>query len=159
MNFCKLISQFVTKQISAAVAIQDEREIPASDPCRTQKIKFTIKSKKRKRESEVGNEKEAFPAHLQVTDVSNLSRFYVKQRIVVGNTSKLIPLEQMKEGQPPYKWMVFVIGMEGVARKKISNFASIFDLQKINPPKQKGSRYSTLCTKSEVLFGSEFCPE
>ena len=114
----KLISQFVTKQIAAAAAIQEEREIPASDPCRMQKIKFTIKSKKRRREGEVINEKETFPAHLQVTDVSNLSRFYAKQRIVVGNTSKLIPLEKMKEGQPPYKWMVFVIGMEGVTPLK-----------------------------------------
>ncbi|EDV27127.1 uncharacterized protein TRIADDRAFT_54769 [Trichoplax adhaerens] len=43
------------------------------------------------------------------------SRFYTKKRIIIGNTSKYIPLDQRDEhNQSTHKWMVYVRGTEEV---------------------------------------------
>jgi len=115
VNHCRILHKI--KFVSYADAAQHcgvpvpDHVVPLSHPARLSSTFSMFLSKSNSTPSKKSSK----------NDPENISRFYVKKRIIVGNTSKFIPPEKREASdRTTHKWMVYVRG--GAEKPDISDF-------------------------------------
>eukprot|EP01127_Copromyxa_protea_P004044 TRINITY_DN1382_c0_g1_i1.p1 TRINITY_DN1382_c0_g1~~TRINITY_DN1382_c0_g1_i1.p1 ORF type:complete len:1005 (-),score=199.16 TRINITY_DN1382_c0_g1_i1:2576-5353(-) len=130
-NHCRIVhrlkfSTYEDASVYCGVPV-DESQVPLDDPSRQSKpLSFFVEekkqaykhsvpmlggqhmNKKRKLNHEADDDKNGFGSSSDPQE-SNISRFYVRKQIFVGNTSQYIGTpEEEESGGPTHKWMVYI---------------------------------------------------